>query len=130
LDFVGFPFRNSKLKNDISYIKYKFSHRSGKVCRWLNMYYSNIRIIIFKKLTTMSIWIILKNLVWTYKECTFCHYWATILCIHPHVNNHHKCLKPKDFLHSHSFTNVFKIQAMRCQKKANDQRFFTQWKAT
>ncbi len=33
LDFVGFPFRTFKLKNDISYIKYKFSHRFGKVCR-------------------------------------------------------------------------------------------------
>ncbi len=33
MDFVGFPFRTSKFKNDISYIKYKFSHRFGKVCR-------------------------------------------------------------------------------------------------
>jgi hypothetical protein len=71
MDFVGFPFRTSKLKNDINYIKYKYSHRFGKVCRSLNMYHSKIIIIIFFKVTTMSIWIILKNLVWTYKECKF-----------------------------------------------------------
>jgi hypothetical protein len=33
MDFVGFPFRTSKLKNDINYIIYNFSHRFGKVCR-------------------------------------------------------------------------------------------------
>jgi hypothetical protein len=33
MDFVGFPLRISKLKNDISYIKFKFSHRFGKVCK-------------------------------------------------------------------------------------------------
>jgi len=33
LDLVGFPFRTSKSKNDISYIQYKFSHRFGKVCK-------------------------------------------------------------------------------------------------
>jgi hypothetical protein len=49
MNFVGFPFRTFKFKNDISYTKYKFSHRLGKVCRSLNMYYSNIRIIIKKK---------------------------------------------------------------------------------
>jgi hypothetical protein len=32
-DLVGFPFRTSKSKNDISYIQYKFSHRFGKVCK-------------------------------------------------------------------------------------------------
>ncbi len=72
LNFVGFPFRISKLKNDINYIKYKFSHRFEKVCRWLNMYFSNIRIITFFNVTTMSTWIILKNLVWSYRECNFC----------------------------------------------------------
>jgi hypothetical protein len=71
MDFVGFIFRTSKLKNDINYIKYKFSHRFGKVCWSLNMHYSKIRIIIFFKVTTMSIWIILKNLVWTYRECKY-----------------------------------------------------------
>jgi hypothetical protein len=30
----------------------------------------------------MSIWIILKNLVWTCKECNFYQYWATITCIY------------------------------------------------
>ncbi len=69
MDFVGFSFRTSKLKNGINYIKYKFSHRFGKVCQSLNVDYSKIRIIIFFKVTTMSIWIILKNLVWTYREC-------------------------------------------------------------
>jgi hypothetical protein len=44
MDFVGFPFKTSKLKNNIGYIKYKFSHRFGKVCKWLNMYYSKIQI--------------------------------------------------------------------------------------
>jgi len=72
----------TKLKNDINYIKYKFSHRFGKVCRWLNMYYSNIIIIIIFEIKTMSIWIILKNLLWTYKGCNFCQYWATRSCIH------------------------------------------------
>jgi len=33
----------------------------------------------------MFIWIILKNLVWTYKECNFYYYWAIILCIHPNI---------------------------------------------
>jgi hypothetical protein len=84
MDFVSFPFRTSKLKNDINYIKYKFSHRFGKVYRGLNMYYSNIRIIIFFKVTTMSIWIILKNLVWTFcRECKNYRKWATWLCIYP-----------------------------------------------
>jgi hypothetical protein len=48
MDFMGFPFRTLKFKNDINYIKYKFSHRFGKVCKGLNMYYSNMKII-FKK---------------------------------------------------------------------------------
>jgi len=82
LDFVGFLFRTSKPKNDISYIQYKFSHRFGKVCKWLNIYYSKIRIIIFKKVTTISIWINLKNLTWTYKECIFSRYWITVPYIH------------------------------------------------
>jgi hypothetical protein len=86
-NFVSFFFRTFKFKNDISYIKYKFSRRFWKVWRWLNMYYSNIRIIIFLKVKTMSIWIILKNLVWTYKECKFCQYWNTQSCIHPCSNN-------------------------------------------
>jgi len=73
------------VKNDINYIKYKFSRRFGKVCRWLNMYYSKIKIITCFRVTTMSIWIILKNLVWTYKECNFCQYWAIVPCIHPYV---------------------------------------------
>jgi hypothetical protein len=55
MDFVGFPLRIFKFKNEINYIKYKFSHRFGKVYRGLNMYYSNIRIIIFFKITNMSI---------------------------------------------------------------------------
>jgi hypothetical protein len=71
LDVVSFPFRTSKLKINISYIKYKFSHRFGKVCKWLNMYYSKIRIILFFIVITMSIWIILKNLVWIYRELLF-----------------------------------------------------------
>jgi hypothetical protein len=54
MDFVGFPFRISKQKNHINYIKYKFSHKFGKVCKWLNMYYSNIRIITFLKITTVT----------------------------------------------------------------------------
>jgi hypothetical protein len=83
LDFMSFLFRTSKFKNDISYKKNKFSHRFGKVCRWLNMYYSKIRIITFFEVTTMSIWIILKNLVWTYMECNFCWYWDIQSCIHP-----------------------------------------------
>ncbi len=85
IDFVSFLFRISKLKNDISYIKYHFSHRLEKVCRWLNMYYSNTRII-FKKITTISIWIIFKKNVWTYKECNFYQYWDTQSYIHPHVS--------------------------------------------
>jgi hypothetical protein len=83
IDFVGFLFRTSKLKNDLSYIKYKFSHRFGKVCRGLNMYYSNVIIIIFFKITTMSIWIILHNFVWTCRECKNYWKWATGLCIYP-----------------------------------------------
>jgi hypothetical protein len=58
LDFVSFSFKISKFKNDISYIKYKFSHKFEKVCSWLNMYYSKMKIIILKKITTMSIWIV------------------------------------------------------------------------
>jgi hypothetical protein len=48
----------------------------------MNMYYSNIKIVAFKKGKTMSIWIILKNLIWTYWECNFCQYWDTQSCIH------------------------------------------------
>jgi hypothetical protein len=59
MDFVSFPLKIFKQNNDINYIKYKFSHRFGKVCWSLNMYDSKIRIIIFKKIITMSIWIIL-----------------------------------------------------------------------
>jgi hypothetical protein len=77
MDFVGFFVRTFKFLNDINYIKYKFSHRFGKVCRWLNMYYSKIGIIICLKITTMSIWIILKSLVCTCRECIFCWYWAS-----------------------------------------------------
>jgi len=32
-NFVGFLFKTSKLKIDINYIKYKFSHIFEKVCR-------------------------------------------------------------------------------------------------
>jgi len=85
INFVGFPFRISKFKNDINYIKYEFSYRLGKVCRWLNMYYSNIKIKI-KIITTMSIWIIKENLVWTYRECNFYQYWNTQSFVHPHVS--------------------------------------------
>jgi len=49
IDFMGFPSRTPKFKNDINYIKYKFSHRFGKVYKGLNMYYSNIIINFFKK---------------------------------------------------------------------------------
>jgi hypothetical protein len=49
MDFAGLSFKTSKLKNDINYIKYKFSHWFEKVCRGLNMYYSKIKIIILKK---------------------------------------------------------------------------------
>jgi hypothetical protein len=77
INFVGFSFRISKLKNDLSYIKYKISHRFAKVCRWLNMHYSKTIIIIFLKVKIMSNWIILKNLVWTYRECNVCWYWNT-----------------------------------------------------
>jgi hypothetical protein len=79
---VGFPFSNSKFKNDINYIKYKFWHWFGKVCNGLNMYYSKIKMTIFFKVTTMSIWIILKNLVWTCKECKNCQKWTIWLCIY------------------------------------------------
>ncbi len=81
----GVFFRTSKFKNEISYIKYKFSHRFGKVYRWLNMYYLKMKTIILKKVTTMVIWIILKNLVWTCRECNFYQYWATIACIYPKI---------------------------------------------
>jgi hypothetical protein len=77
-DFMGFFFKISKLKNDINYIKYKFSHRFGKVCRLLNMYYSKITIIAFFKVKIIFILIIFKNLVWICKECNFNQYWATI----------------------------------------------------
>jgi hypothetical protein len=87
MNFVGFPFRTSKFKNEINYIKYKFSHRFQKVCRWLNIYYSNIIIITFKKITTTSIWIIFKNLVSTCKECNFYQYWAIIACIYPLIDS-------------------------------------------
>ncbi len=82
LDFMGFPFRTSNFKNDINYIKCKFSHRFGNVCRWLNMYYSKIKIITFFNVITMFIWINLKNLVWTCRECNFCWYWTTVTSIY------------------------------------------------
>jgi hypothetical protein len=33
LNFMDFPFRTLKFKNDISYSKYKFSHKFGKLCK-------------------------------------------------------------------------------------------------
>jgi len=78
----GFYFRTFKLKNHISYIKYKFSHEFAKVCKWLNMYYSKIKITTFQKIIAMSIWIILNNLVWIYREYKFCQYWVTQSYIH------------------------------------------------
>ncbi len=110
VDFVGFPFRTSKLKNNISYIKYKFSHRLRKVCRWLNMYYSKIRIIIFFKVTTMFIWIILKNHVWTWKKCNFYRYWATVTCIYPMVKNHVPyCFTTIEYLNIHEILKVLVV---------------------
>jgi hypothetical protein len=47
LDFMGFPFRTSKFKNDINYMKYKFSHKFENVYMWMDMYYSKIRIVTF-----------------------------------------------------------------------------------
>jgi hypothetical protein len=59
MDFVSFPFKTSKFfKKNITYIKYNFSNRFGKVCRWLNMYYSKIKIVTFFKVTIVYIWII------------------------------------------------------------------------
>jgi hypothetical protein len=72
----------------------------------LNMYYSKIKIITFWKVTTMSICIILKNFVWAYRECNFCHYWITVSCIHPRqlqalihstLNNQHTWVSYKTF---------------------------------
>jgi hypothetical protein len=91
LDFVNFLFRASKVKDDINYIIYKFSYKFWKVCKWLNMYYSNIKITIFLNLITMSIWIILKNLVWTCRECNFYQYWTTVTCIYPIATTLSKC---------------------------------------
>jgi len=100
LDFVGFPFKTSKFKNDLNYIKYQFSHKFGKVYSYLNMYYSNIKITTFSKETTMSIWIILNNLVWIYETSNFCQYWDIQSCIHlvcsaspKHLNNVHTYVK-------------------------------------
>jgi hypothetical protein len=86
MDFVAFPFRTSKLKNNISYSKYKLSHRFGKVYRWLSTYYWKVVIITFFQTTTMSIWIIFKNLVLTHRDYKFYHFWGTRLCIHSIVN--------------------------------------------
>jgi hypothetical protein len=112
LDLMGFSFRTSKSKNDINYIKYQFSHRFGKVCRWLNVYHSDIRILIFYKVTTMSIWIILKNLVWAYKECIFCCFWATVQCIHLIRNvNSTLCCKHKIVV------NIFLVRRCYWEKR-------------
>jgi hypothetical protein len=68
----------SNLKMKLITLNTSFHIDLGRfVCDWTNI------IQIFKKVTTMFIWIILKNLVWTYRECNFCQYWVTILCIHP-----------------------------------------------
>jgi hypothetical protein len=141
MDFVGFPFRISKLKNDINYIKYEFSHRFWKVCRWLSIHYSKIRITTFFKLITMSIWIILNNLIWTCRECNFCRYWTTVACIYPwsyllvwvfyKVNNidpnknhimrciicHSKMIGPKTFLCAPQGVNYQKANDIITMKK-------------
>ncbi len=78
-----FLLRFPNLKMISTTLNISFHYRFGKVCRWLNMYYSKIRIITFLKVVTMSIWIILKNLVLTYRECNFCQYWDTQSYIHP-----------------------------------------------
>jgi len=103
LDFMSFSFRTCKSKNDISYIKYQFSHRFGKVYRWLNMYYSNTKILIFLKITIMSMWIISKNLVWTYRECIFATfeppYCAFTLSVNVHIVEEKKEVTTKMNLH-------------------------------
>jgi len=75
MDFVGFTFRTYKFKNDMNYINTSFHIDLGMfIGDW---------IITFKKVTTMFIWIIIKNLVWPHWEYNFCWYWATLPCIHP-----------------------------------------------
>jgi hypothetical protein len=69
----------------------------------LNIYYSNIKIIIIFKITTMSIWFILKNLVRTCRECKFCWYWTIEACIHPWQF----IFQIKEFLTKYSFPNYF-----------------------
>jgi hypothetical protein len=44
----GFPFRTSKLKNNINYIKYKFSHKFEKVCRFEHVLFKDYNNNIFK----------------------------------------------------------------------------------
>ncbi len=99
-----FLLRLPNLKNDISYIKYTFSHRFVKVCKGLNIYYSNFRIIIKKKVISMSIWIIFNNLVWTCKKCKNYRKWAIWLCIYPSIHDGHGLMMMYDiYMHLNSF---------------------------
>ncbi len=65
---------------------------------WLNTYYSRIRILIFFKVITMSIWIILKNLVWAHRDWIFYHFLTTIPCIHPPIYLTYTYLHPSYLL--------------------------------
>jgi hypothetical protein len=76
---LGLP----NLKNKSVTLNTSFHIDLGWFVGDLNMYYSKIKIIIFLKIITMSIWIILNNFIWTCKECNVCHYWAIIRWIHP-----------------------------------------------
>jgi hypothetical protein len=62
-------------------VSFNFWLGVANVHRWVNIYKLNITIMIFKKITTISIWIFFFDFLWTYVECKYCCFWATIPCI-------------------------------------------------
>jgi hypothetical protein len=71
--FSGFP----NLKMTSATLNTSFHIDLGRFVGDWQCIIQKIKIIFFSKVKTMSNWIIKKNLLWTYKECNCCRYWAT-----------------------------------------------------
>jgi hypothetical protein len=83
LDFVGFPFRTSKLKLTSTTLNVSFHIDLGRfVGDWTCIIQRLGYIVTFFKAITMFIWIILNNLVWTCNKGNFCWYWTIVTCIY------------------------------------------------
>jgi hypothetical protein len=79
MNFMGIPFKISKWQStmigDINDFLYRLWPRLWprfkRFHKWVNIWYWKITILKFYKLTTMSIWSLIKNLLWTYMDSLF-----------------------------------------------------------